>query len=276
MKPPSTERLPRAAEQPPPSAQPPPCAKPPCAKPPCAKPSVAAPSEPHEEPPPSSTGQQALPPLSPDQQVQVLEHGGLVEHHTRWGMREYGDVLTADEIRQTARMALVRSALRYNPSHGNFPGFAWKRMRGAITRRAGKEIRPRQLNRALTHYLAGVSREGSVLTDTPETARAEAIDQAQCALIAGTLGMLAHGGDAEELFVRREAAGAVRQAVDGLDGNYRRIIEQVHYEEQLLKDVAAANGWANSTTRRHRKSALSLLAEKLSRFAPATNADSTN
>ncbi len=203
--------------------------------------------------------------LSPEQQALVVSNARVAQLVTRRGAYKYRNLLSQDEIEQVAQLALVKAAMTYQRETGvPFSGFAWSHVVGAVIRHADQERRARQLRAALDKFMKLATRQGSVLTDTPETVRVEAIEQLQCALIATTLGMVADAREGtDEPLIRRETIDAVVQAVAELDEEQRMVVEQIYFEDQQLKQVAAALGWTVITTRRRHQAALTELARKI-------------
>ncbi|RLB55031.1 MAG: hypothetical protein DRI90_19750 [Deltaproteobacteria bacterium] len=207
--------------------------------------------------------------LSPEQQALVVSNARVAQLVTRRGAYKYRNLLSQDEIEQVAQLALVKAAMTYQRETGvPFSGFAWSHVAGAVIRHADKERRARQLRAALGKFMKLAMRQGSVLTDTPETVRVEAIEQLQCGLIATTLGMVADAREGtDEPLICRETIDAVAQAVAELDAEQRTVVEQVYFEDRQLKQVAAACGWTVITTRRRHQAALTELARKLGQHA---------
>lgn len=210
------------------------------------------------------------PRLTTEQQALVLRHRGIVETITRWGALKYQGLLALEDMYQAAQLALIESAMRYRPEEGPFDGFAWRRIKGAIITLARKAVRAQRLEESVLDFFASIERKGSVLTDTPATAKEETIEHTQAAIIAGMLGMLEEVETAEDLLIRREAVIAVRAAIAELPETHRRVIEEVHLCGSHLKEGAAKLGWKTITTRRRRQAALAQLGEQLAHHAPVT------
>ena len=67
----------------------------------------------------------------------------------------------------------------------------------------------------------------------------------------------------EDVFVQREATEGVRDAIESLGEDFRRIVELVYFKEQTLTEAAKTLGWTFITTRRRHAEALRRLMPKL-------------
>ncbi|PRQ02896.1 RNA polymerase sigma-D factor [Enhygromyxa salina] len=215
------------------------------------------------------------PPLSDEQAAKVERHTDLVRKIARQVARKVA-VMSVDELESVGNEALVRSAMRYDPSsRASFATYAHYRVRGAMIdavrkRTPGRRKQQRALQRlATTQALLSQAAEDQdarrasghrqTLEQRVETAR-ELVRRAALAVrLSEPDGRLveravADEPDPEQLLLDADARSRLWALVDELEPQQHQLIKAIYIHGRTMKELAVELDTSIATiSRRHAK-----------------------
>lgn len=221
--------------------------------------------------------------LTPRQRAWVERAVGRVDMLARKIAKSTG-FSSEDELRSAGHEALVRSALRYDPSEGvPFAAFAHYRIRGAMLdaiRRVAPSLRARsRAMRALesTQALLEQSQQTNSARESADPrslaervqAAADLVAQATAAVILAKGGhedpdaLVGSATSPEAAVLDREAKALLEAAVDGLSEPEQALVDAVYIRGLSMGEYAAEAGRNKSTISRLHAKLLVKLSKRL-------------
>lgn len=206
------------------------------------------------------------------QKILVAGAAGRVPHIAR-GLRQLLGGIGFDECESAGYEALVRAALRYDPSTGvPFMAFAYQRVRGAMVD-AAREACPdrRRLARMvrLIEATAGLAAPPTATAGDPRTlaerveAAAAIVRQVTTAVVLSRAAAEVDSGqpDLEAWMVDEQTRGRLRRAIDRCDADEQAMIEALYFRGLSMHAYAEESGISASTVSRRHARVLKRLAE---------------
>ncbi len=217
------------------------------------------------------------PRLTRDQQALVERAAHRVPHIARQIRHLLGGI-SLEECESAGYEALVRSALRFDPSLGvPFTGYAYSRVRGAMLD-AARRVSPdrRRLARAIklvesveaarqNHQASALDGEPRSLRERVEAAAAMIREVTTAVVLTRIVHsepeMLADEGAAvDEVVADEHTRALVKRAMDRCEPEEQALLAALYFGEQTMHEYAAAIGVNVSTVSRRHGRALAKLA----------------
>src|SRR5689334_11685166 len=216
----------------------------------------------------------------------VRQHMPLVGHLVREMLARVPAHVNRDDLLSAGYAALVAAARGYDEERGvPFPRFAATRVRGALLDElrgldwASRSVRQRarRTDSARQELTAELGRTPTIaevaerLGCTVEDIEA-ADDDVQRAVVFSLQGFATAGADdmvtepsagPEELLIRRERLGYLRDAIDALPERLRAVVEGYFFDERPMARIAEELGVTESRVSQLRSEALGLLRDGL-------------
>lgn len=213
------------------------------------------------------------PPLSDEQAARVEAHTLLVRKAAQQ-VASHSSVLSFEDLESVGNEALVRAAMRYDPSSpASFATYAHYRVRGAMidairARTPGRRKQKRALSRLqATQALLSQAAEdqaarrsaGDLQTLTQRVAAARelvrrasmVIEMSESVPVSADV-VAADEPDPEQQLVDADRRARIRELIAGLEPDERALVQAIYVHGRTLKDYADELGTSPSTiSRRH-------------------------